>query len=145
MSNNIWDEGAIAIAKEWKDKLQPGMAIDLSVNNIWPEGAKTIAENWKDKLQPGMAIDLNYNNIWLELAETIAENWKDKLQPKMTINLRYNKIWDDWAEIIKTIILKDWVTIDLRDNDISQDKKQELKDWEKSYRGKWINCKVLVE
>jgi hypothetical protein len=46
--------------------------------------------------------------------------------------------------MIKSLVLKDWVTIDLRDNNVSEDKKQELKDWEKSYRDKWINCEVLV-
>ena len=143
-ANQIWPEGAIAIAEERKDVLQPGISIKLAANQIWPEGVMAIAKNWKNSLQPGMRIDLSANEIWNEWVKTITEFWKDKLQPRMTINLNQNKIWDDWAEIIKSIIMKDWVTIDLAFNNISKDKKKKLKDWEKSYRDKWINCKVLV-
>jgi hypothetical protein len=37
--------------------------------------------------------------------------------------------------------LKDYVN----NNCITDNMKQKLKDWEKSYHDKWINCKVLVE
>ena len=172
--NNIWDDGVKAIAEEWRDKLQPGMYVSLARNKIWVNWAKVIAENWKNSLQPGMqiylsrndiwsegaiaiakkwkdslqpwmTIDLNLNNIWPEGAKAITEIWEYKLQPGIAINLRYNKIWDEWAKMLKSIILKDWVKIDLRDNGISYNKKKELKDWEKSYTDRWIHCKVLVD
>jgi hypothetical protein len=120
------------------------MTIDLGDNNIWPEGAKAITKEWKDGLQPGMQIILDHNNIWDDWAKAIAEEWKDRLQPGMTIDLEGNHIWNGWADMIKSLVMKNWVTIDLINNDISEDKKKELKDWEKSYQDQWIMCHVLV-
>ncbi len=173
--NNIWDEWAKIIAKKRKHSLQPWMKIDLWENNIWDDWVKSIAENWKNNLQPWMEIFLWRNAIWNDWVKSIAENrknnlqpwmiiylkwneirddwvremvenWKNSLKPWMKIDLRTNKIWDIWVQaIMDNLELKDRVLIDLRENNITKKKKEELKAWIKSKQEEWIKCEILVD
>ena len=137
--NEIWDEWAEALAKEWKDSLQPWMEIVLAYNKIWKEWVEALVQEWKDSLQPGIKIDLWSNKIWDEWIKILAEMWKDSLQPWMTINLSDSGIWDEWAQIIMdNWELKEWMKIYLEYNDISEQKKKELKAWGQQYKDSLI-------
>ena len=82
------------------------------------------------------------NEIWDNWAEAISNMG---LKEWVTLELANNQIWDNWAQaIIENMKLKEWVTLDLRWNNIWAEMRKKLKEWKKSYRGKWINCRVIV-
>ena len=55
-------------------------------------------------------------------------------------------IWDDWADaIMNNLKLKDWVTIALLNNGISENKAKDLKAWVQWYKDRWINCDVILD
>ena len=144
-SNYIWAAWAEALAKEWKDSLQLWIRIDLQLNDIWAEWVDVLAREWKDSLKSWMSIELGYNEIWAVWAEALAKEWKDSLQPGMSIDLSSNKIWAEWAQaIIENLELKEWVTLDLKWNDIPEEWKDKLKSRAQWYKDNWINCEVQI-
>jgi hypothetical protein len=59
--------------------------------------------------------------------------------------LSFNKIWDIWAKaIINNMELKEWVELNLWGNEFSEEMEERLKEWEKTYHDRWINCKVII-
>ena len=98
--NQFFDEWLKILAKEWKHKLQPWMEISLSNNIILDEWVKALAKEWKDSLQPWIGINLPSNAISDEWVEALAKEWKDSLQPGMFINLWNNSIWLKWLETL---------------------------------------------
>ena len=151
--NKIWDEWVKILAREWKGKIKPWMEINLRNIWIWPEWIEILAKEWKNSLKPWMCIDLwtrrlsswRANKIWDEWAKILAEEWKNSLKPWMMINLSRNKIWDEWAQaIMDNLELKDWVRLSLNQNDISDKKKEELKEWVQWYKDRWINCDLSL-
>ena len=164
--NNIWDDGINYIVKnmefkcwvklnlesnkiseKWAEiisniELKDGVSLILNDNKFWPEGAKAIS---KMELKEGVTLELNENQFWPEWAEAIS---KMELKEGVTLDLGMNDIWDYGAQaIMDNMKLKNNVTLILKDyknnNGITENMKQKLKDWEKSYHDKWINCKVL--
>lgn len=123
-------------------KLKDGVSLYLCRNKIWPKGAKLIADNivfanW-------VKFSLLENNLWDEWAKILSENLK--LRDWVTLDLRDNNIWDEWAEaLIKNLELKNGVTLDLRWIKVSDDVKVKLRNREKSYQDKGINCRVRVD
>jgi hypothetical protein len=88
-------------------------------------------------------LDLVGNKIWDEWARALAE--KLELKEWVKLCLLLNNIWDDWArELGENLELKEWVILDLRRNKIWDEMKQKLREREKSYHDKWINCKVII-
>ena len=54
-----------------------------------------------------------------------------------------NQIWDKWWEaIINNMKLKNWVILNLYANSFSQDMVSKLKEWEKFWQEKWVDCAV---
>ena len=162
-NNGIWDEWAVAISqmelKEW-------VVLDLHDNEIWDEWIKAIAENMK--LKEWIFLNLSWNVIWDEWAEAIShmelkdwvnlklrsnqiwDEWakaisKMELKENVRLILQENEIWDEWAKaIMKNMKLKNWVVLKLSDNNISDEMKKKLEEWEKSYNNRGIDCKVFV-
>ena len=138
--NSLFCDWAEFLAKNIQ--LKEWMSLILYDNEIWYEWAESIAKNME--LKEWVFLDIGMNTIWPIWAKKIAENMK--LKSQMKINLSSNKIWDEWAEaIMEKMELKRWVKLDLQNNLISDDIKDKLKKWEKSYEEKWINCEVLVD
>ena len=123
-------------------KLKEGVSLYLCRNKIWPKGAKIIADNivfanWS-------TLSLLENNIWDEWAKILAENLE--LKDWVTLDLRSNQIGDEWAEaLMENLELKNGVTLDLRWIEVSDEIKAKLKNREKSYQDKGINCRVRVD
>ena len=67
-----------------------------------------------------------------------------KLKEWIYLDLWDNQIWDAWAEAISKMELKEWVTLVLESNEIWEKMKKKLKEREKSYHDRWINCEVEV-
>jgi hypothetical protein len=123
------------------------MEIELNRNGFWKEWAELIAKEWKNSLQPWMAIRLWHNDIWDEWAQAIAKEWKGKLQPWMEKDLSINWIWDEWARVILEEwkdSLQPWMVIWLQKNDISKDMEKELKKWVQGYRNRWVKCEIKL-
>jgi hypothetical protein len=123
-------------------KLKENVWLYLCRNKIWPKGAKIIADNivfanWS-------TLSLLENNIWDEWAKILAENLE--LKDWVTLDLRSNQIGDEWAEaLMENLELKNGVTLDLRWIEVSDEIKAKLKNREKSYQDKGINCRVRVD
>ena len=145
-NNHIWDEWVEILAKEWKHSLQPWIEIGLQSNNIWAEWVKTLAREWKDSLKSWMSIKLGYNgDIWAEWVKALVMEWKDSLQPGMSLDLSLSKMWAEWAQaIMENLVLKEWVKLYLRWNDIPKEWEDKLEGWVQWYKDKWINCDVIV-
>ena len=111
---------------------------------VWRKYSYEDWKNWNVVIEEWVELDLGWDEIWNDWAEAIAKYLK--LKEWVKLDLSENQIWDVWAEaIMENMELKNWVTLDLRKNNITdKDVIQSLKDWEKSYQDKWINCKVLV-
>jgi hypothetical protein len=60
------------------------------------------------------------------------------------LDLSNNEIWDAWAREILKMELNGWVILRCSNNKLSTDMKKKLKEWEKSYQDKWINCKIII-
>ena len=139
LENKIGAEGAKMLAESLE--LKEWVSFDIRDNEIWDEGAKAFANNLE--LKKWVTLDLWGNKIGDAGAKEIANNME--LKEWVTLDLMYNNIWDFWArELIDNLELKEWVTLNLRYNKFSDDMKEKLKEREKSYQDKWINCSVLV-
>jgi len=128
--NNIGEERAEDIPEitiwEWA-------SLDLQKNKIGNEWIKALSK--KLKLKVWANISLYDNNIWDDGAEAIANLNFDYW---VTINLGNNKIKDAWADyIMKNMKLKQGMHLDLSWNNLSDEKKNELKQWENSYHKQW--------
>ena len=52
-------------------------------------------------------------------------------------------IWDEWVEaIMEKMVLKDWVTLILENNDISLEMGENFENWMKSLRDNWVDCDI---
>ena len=110
---------------------------------VWREYYYKDWKNWNVVIEEWVSLDLGWNEIWPKWAKAIAKYLK--LKEWVLLSLHDNQIWNDWAKaIIENMELKNWVTLDLCVNNIREDVRQRLKDWEKSYHDKWINCEVWV-
>ena len=142
-------EFALIIPEEWA-------TINFSNNPIEGLNAAYFIFNWV--FSKGVTINLSgawIKGLWLEM---FYEDYKGVIEREKfywdmpiqinkwaKLNLSNNNIWDKWAEILKdNMELYDLSILDLSNNWISDDMKKELKEWEKSYHDKWINCKVIV-
>ena len=136
--NELWDKVAEYISKM---ELKEWVSLLLRANKIWYEWAKAIAEHLK--LKEWVSIDLSENRIWAEWAKAISHM---KMEEWVFIDLMWNEIWDEWAEsIMESMELKRWVVLNLAANEISTDMEKKLKEWEKAYKDRWINCEVILK
>jgi Leucine-rich repeat (LRR) protein len=94
------------------------------------------------ELKKWVTLNLSYNNLH-DWVKAIAKNMK--LEKLAYLDLTRNYIDNSWAEvIINNMELKEWVVLDLSDNLFWDEMREKLKEWEKSYHDKWINCKVII-
>ena len=139
------------IGGEWVDefsnvKLEEDVTLDFSNNHIeWLFAARFLFER---TVPDGVTINLSNNEIWDLEIEDYYEEYKEypiHLKKKAKLDLSNNGIWDKWAEILKNSMkLEDGAELILSNNHISDEMKKELKEWEKLYHDRWINCKVIV-
>ena len=145
-NNQIWNEWIGILARERKDSLQPWMSIELTRNNIWAEWIEVLAKEWKNTLKPWMSIFLSKNNLGDEWIKILARERKNSLRQWMSLWLTWNTIWDSGiTAIMDNLELKDWVEILLSgdDDNVSDEMKQKLEVWIKSWHNKWVNCNVI--
>lgn len=134
--NHIWAGWARALSKM---KLKEWMYIWLYLNDLWDKWAEAIS---KIELESGVSLMLTWNHIWAGWASALS---KMELKKWVRLDFSWNKIRDEWAQaFIDNMELKEWVKVDLENNDLSDKMKDRLKEWEKFYRDKWVNCTVEV-
>ena len=82
---------------------------------------------------------------YYEAYENLIEDFPIHLWKWAKLNLSENCIWDKWAEILmNNMELEEGAELNLSNNHISDEMKQKLREWKKSYHDRWINCKVIV-
>ena len=135
----FWDEWAKDVAENLK--LEEDVQLHLNGNLIWDEWARAIAECLE--LKKWVLLNLSLNCIWDEWVRAIS---KMELKEWVTLDLSRNDFWDEWVEaIMMNLKLKDWVKLDLRWNRILPSMVTRLKEWERSFKDRWINCDVIVD
>ena len=134
-SNQIWSGWAEAVSKM---NFKNGVDLNLASNWIWDKWAGFIAKNME--LKDWMTLNLINNHIWDEGVIALS---KMELKEWVQLVLDANEIWDEWVKaIMRNMELKNWTKLCLRHTKMSSSMWDELREWEKSYQRRWINCKV---